>query len=332
MKEEIVMILTYEQLTSITRGADHTRIDSRGHIALCRCTDAQVAAYGNDGAKCHLTAGIRFDFYTDSEEIAFDYCIRRRASVRWMSVDLYVDGVMVVGDYKNTHQSYDTYTFTHHFGDKARRRITIYLPYMVDIRIMEFRLDDGAEVTPYTAYSGAMLCFGDSITHGYHAHYSSCTYPAMVSRFFNYDFSNQGNAGYIFDANTIDPEQNFEPDLITVAFGTNDWSKLPSNEEYVSRAQTFFDRLAEAYPGVPVYGILPLWREDDWRPKPTGAFADTRRQLAEIMAAHGCIIVDGMKAVPHVPEFFADYRLHPNDLGFAFYAQEMIRVINEQQK
>lgn len=326
------MILTYEQLTSITRGADHTRIDSRGHVALCRCTDAQVAAYGNDGTKCPLTAGIRFDFYTDSEEISFDFCIRRRASVRWMSVDLYADGVMVAGDYKPTHLNADYYTFTHHFGDKARRRITVYLPYMVDMRIVEFRLDDGAEVTPYTAYSGAMLCFGDSITHGYHAHYSSCTYPARIARFFDYDFSNQGNAGYIFDFNTIDPEQNIKPDLITVAFGTNDWAGRPTAEEFDTRAENFFTRLDEAYPGVPVYAILPLWRGDGWRQKPTGTFQEARGRLAAIMAAHGCIIVDGMKAVPHVPEFFDDSRLHPNDLGFSFYAQEMIRVILENQK
>ncbi len=322
------MHLTHQQLTAMTRGTDHTLTNDKGRFVMRRCTDTQAEAYGREfGPKCEMSAGIRFDFFTDSQTIEFDYVIARRASVIWMSIDLYADGVMVVGDYKPTHESRDHYTFSHQFDSKTSRRITIYLPYMVDLQLTDFRLDDGASLNPYTDYKGSMLCFGDSITHGYLAHYSSCTYPAMVSRFFDYDFSNQGNAGYVFDANTIDPEQHIKPDLITVAFGTNDWSKLPSNEEYLSRAQAFFDRLVEVYPTVPIYGILPIWRADTWRPKKVGTFADAHRQLEEIMTAHGCIIVDGMFAVPQVPDFFDDFRLHPNDLGFSFYAQYIIGAI-----
>lgn len=324
------MTLTHDQLAAITRGTDHTFThQTNGRFVMRRCTDAQTEAYGREfGPKCEMSAGIRFDFWTDSRTIAFDYTIARRASVIWMSIDLYADGVMVASDYKNTHQSFDEYTFAYRFELPARRHITIYLPYMVDLQIRSFTVDDGAEVTPYDSYAGRMLCFGDSITHGYLAHYSSCTYPATVARYFDFDFSNQGNAGYVFDGATIDPNQNFTPDLITVAFGTNDWSKLPSNEEYVTRAQGFFDRLTEVYPGVPTFGILPLWRPDCWRPKKVGSFDHARQQLADIMDAHGCIIVDGAAAVPHVPEFFDDYRLHPNDLGFSFYAQAMIAAIS----
>lgn len=235
---------------------------------------------------------------------------------------------MVAADYKNTHQTFDTYTFAYRFEMPARRHITIYLPYMVDVQVHRFTVDDGAEITPFDNYAGRMLCFGDSITHGYLAHYSSCTYPASVARYFGFDFNNQGNAGYVFDGATIDPELHFAPNLITVAFGTNDWSKLPSNEELVCRAQGFFDRLSEVYPGIPVFSVLPLWRSDCWRPKKAGGFDQVRQQLADIMDAHDCIIIDGAAAVPHVPEFYDDYRLHPNDLGFAFYTQAMIAAIS----
>lgn len=327
------MHLTYEQLSAITRGADHTLYDEeKGRFVMRRCTDRQTEAYGvGYGTKCELTAGVRFDFWTDSQTVEFDYVIARRVSVIWMSIDLYADGVMVACDHKKSHVSQDKDTFSYRFETAARRRVTVYLPYMLDVQVTDFRLDDGAEVTPYTEYAGTMLCFGDSITHGYHAQYSSCTYPAMVARYFNYDFSNQGNAGYIFDANTIDPEQNIKPDLITVAFGTNDWNKLSSPEEFRENANAFYGRLAEVYPGVPVYGILPLWRGDSWRPKKAGKFEDIRRQLAEIIAANGAIVVDGDQAVPHVDLFFGDYRLHPNDLGFSCYAQYLIGEITRSR-
>lgn len=332
------MMLTHETLAAITRGADRTLTHEKtGRFLMRRCTEKQTEAYGRElgrefANKCEMTAGIRFDFWTDSQTVAFDYTVGRRASVIWMSIDLYADGVMVAADYKDTHQSFDKYSFSYTFEEKKRRRVTIYLPYMIDLQVSEFRLDDGAECTPYTDYAGRMLCFGDSITHGYLAHYSSCTYPAHVARFFNYDFSNQGNAGYVFDGETVDADLHFKPDVITVAFGTNDWSKLGSNEEYVSRAEGFFDAIAAAYPGIPVYAILPLWRPDKWRPKKTGKFEDCRAQLRAIMEAHGCIVVDGMQAVPNVAEFFDDYRLHPNDLGFGFYAQHVIGEMVKHQK
>lgn len=322
------MELTFAQLAAITRGADHVYTENDRFITR-RCTDAQTAAYAvtKYDNKCRTSAGIRFDFVTDSQTISFDYTVCNRLSVIWMSIDLYADGVMVASDYKDTHVSADHYTFTYRFEYKARRRLTLYLPYMLDLQVDSFTLDDGAAVEPYNGYRGKMLCFGDSITHGYHAKYSSCTYPAMVARQFDLDFNNQGNAGYIFDGATIDPEMNFTPDVITVAFGTNDWSRQKTREAFLGGTKGFFDRLREVYPSTPILAILPLWRGDSWRPKPAGTFEEARALLAEIMAAHGCIIVDGALAVPHVPEFYGDFRLHPNDLGFAFYAQAIIAAM-----
>ena len=323
------MKLTFDQLAAITRGADHTLVQD-DRFVMRRCTDAQTAVYARTKSdwKCRSSVGIRFDFVTDSQTICFDYTVRGIFSVGWVSIELYADGVMVDVDYHETYVSFNDYSFSYRFADRATRRITIYLPYMVDVQLHGFTLDDGASLEPYTAYAGKMLCFGDSITHGYHARYSSCTYPAIVARYFNFDFNNQGNAGYIFDAATIDPELNFSPDLITVAFGTNDWGRARSREQFISWAETYFDRLHEAYPNIPVVAVLPSWRVDSWRGRPAGTFEEARALLADIIREHGCQIADGGAAVPHLPEFFGDLRLHPNDMGFAFYAQEVIRAIS----
>lgn len=324
------MELSFNRLAEITRGADHVYTDpATGRFVMRRCTDAASAAYGRTGYdnKCRASAGIRFDFWTDSQTVSFDYTVTGRLSVVWMSIDLYADGVMVASDYRDTHLSCDEYTFSHRFERYARRRVTVYLPYMLDVQVRRFVLDDGAAVEPYADYRGRMLCFGDSITHGYHAKYSSCTYPAVVARYFDLDFNNQGNAGYIFDGETIDPAMDFHPDVITVAYGTNDWSKQKSREAFTAGADGFFRRLREVYPDTPVAAILPLWRGDSWRSKPTGNFDEACALLAGIMETYGCTVVDGAAAVPHLPQFYGDFRLHPNDLGFAFYALALIRVI-----
>ena len=65
---------------------------------------------------------------------------------------------------------------------------------------------------------------------------------------------------------------------------------------------------------------------------------DVDMQVAEVLASHvvtapvfsmireeeekaGFSVLDGMTLVPHLPEFFSDKFLHPNDLGFGIYAE-----------
>ena len=38
-------------------------------------------------------------------------------------------------------------------------------------------------------------------------------------------------------------------------------------------------------------------------------------------------VVSGYNLVPHLPEFFSDGRLHPNDLGFGVLSQSLHREL-----
>ena len=39
------------------------------------------------------------------------------------------------------------------------------------------------------------------------------------------------------------------------------------------------------------------------------------------------IVIDGYDLVPHDTELFSDKRLHPNDDGFKYYAENLIKAI-----
>jgi hypothetical protein len=39
--------------------------------------------------------------------------------------------------------------------------------------------------------------------------------------------------------------------------------------------------------------------------------------------------VDGFTLTPHIEDFFADKDLHPNDLGFAFYAENLLSALKK---
>ena len=40
-------------------------------------------------------------------------------------------------------------------------------------------------------------------------------------------------------------------------------------------------------------------------------------------------VVDGIKLTPHVPAFYSDLYLHPNDIGFSIYAKNLVGEIKK---
>ena len=60
-----------------------------------------------------------------------------------------------------------------------------------------------------------------------------------------------------------------------------------------------------------------------------GSFADVRAAIIEEIARLGLRHIDGLTLVPHSPAFMADLTLHPNDLGFSLYAQNLIAELQK---
>jgi lysophospholipase L1-like esterase len=163
---------------------------------------------------------------------------------------------------------------------------------------------------------------GDSITHGYDARITSQTYANIVMRRLDLDGINQGAAGYVFDADLIDPalfEGKKQPDIITVAYGTNDWNNKP-REKYCRDIDEFFARLHEHFPNIPVLVITPIFRAAHYTTTKVGSFYFAREYLAEAAKKYeNTYVLDGDKMVAHVYDYFRDVRVHPNDAGFATY-------------
>jgi hypothetical protein len=73
--------------------------------------------------------------------------------------------------------------------------------------------------------------------------------------------------------------------------------------------------------------ISPIWFKNR-DGKPMGRYEDCRALIAAEAEKRGFIYVDGLSFVPPLDEFFTD-GLHPNDLGFSLYTENLIR---EMQK
>lgn len=325
------MQLSHDQIRAITRGAVAFEPDGNA-LGLCRFTAEQRQTYRalNEGfyTRASCTAGVRFDFRTDSTTFAMSWLHGPRSSRICLSIDLYVDGVML-----------DTYvddSFVDDEGGSCRfvlpagdKRVTVYLPYTVQLIPTCVELDDGATITPVIP-ARRLLTLGDSITQGYHAQYSSQSYACNVARYFDFDQINQGVAGANHTAPALQPIEGWQPDIITTAFGTNDWGHCKDYDEFEQGVRAYFDRLRTIWPDTPVLAILPIWRADCHKPRATGDFFEVCGKFREIIESYPNIrILDGMTAVPHKRNFFGDCRLHPNDLGFIHYSLAVIRELSQ---
>jgi lysophospholipase L1-like esterase len=144
----------------------------------------------------------------------------------------------------------------------------------------------------------------------------------------------QAIGGEIFDKKILDAALPFDPDLITVAYGTNDWAVQPNQETFLTAAEAFFERIKEIYPDKKIVYISPIWRGDYQRPYGTqdtavGLFDTSVKELQALAKENSLFVVDGIPLTPHISDFFADQILHPNDLGFGFYAENLLRELQK---
>ena len=253
-----------------------------------------------------------------------DYHIDIASSRRFYFFDVFVDGVMVQHfGHDNIKEARSTVKVK--LGE-GKHRVAIYFPCLAEARIYNVQLDDGAVIEPVVK-SRRMICYGDSITQGYDAQYSSQTYANLIADKLDAELIDQGIGGEIFRPELLDEELDFAPDIITVAYGTNDWSGQ-ERERTVTNANAFYAKLRALYPSAKIFALTPIWRADDDRVTKVGTFAEGVQIVKDAASAQeGVVIVDGARMVPHLREVMADKYLHPNDYGFKFYANALFDAI-----
>ncbi len=323
------MKLSLSQIRSITCGASRVE-EAAGQIRFYRFTASQAEAYlrgGHTDLFCYTTApaGVRLAFSTDSTTLSFHFIRTLEASIRsFFSFDLYQNGQLT------DHRSYDchavieeTLSFSLQPGEKE---VELYLPWSTAISFDTFSLEDGASLQPLKR-QGTLLTFGDSITQGYDATHASLSYVNRLGRLLNLDVINKGVAGDIFRADILTEAEEDPIDLITVAYGTNDWGGH-TRSALTENARRFFCRLRQLYPKTKIYAISPIYRIDG---EEEMAFAAPCYEVDSAIR-DACIgldisVINAWRFVPALPEFFWDRQLHPNDAGFAEYAMGIYQQI-----
>ena len=327
------MVLTFDEIKSALFGAIYTE-EKDGLLTFHRFEKWQEALflttldYINKPLKTHATTSMQLDFYTDATSFALDWRSVPGSGSAACYTDVYVDGVLkehmgysAVNEERDLLLSVDLSAY-----GNGKKRVTVFLPNLYGMRIRSLTLC-GTLFEP-AKKSCRLLALGDSITQGYTAIYPSLSYVNVLARHLNAEVLNQAIGGAHFEYIDIEHGISFAPDLITVAYGTNDWSR---GRDVAGKTRNYLKTLTALYPNTPVYVILPLWRGDvakkDLAVIPFSELPVLIRRECEAFPT--VTVIDGGDLVPHFEEFFLPDTLHPNDLGFLQYGENLYRAIKK---
>ena len=336
------MNLSLSQIEEITLGAVRVGKDENG-MRFYRFTAQQEELYKvrNDDFynKTFSTTGIKFLFSTNSQKLFLNANVIASSSSRtYFAFDVFVNGKKIdtLDNFSNVTLPKEYPTLRVPFGEFSKtfdlgsgdKEVCVYFPWSVIAAIKEFAVDDGAYVLPRKP-SKKLLCFGDSITHGYDALYPCNKYITKLAESLDAEEFNKAIGGEIFFPSLASAKENFEPDYITVAYGTNDWGRC-TKEVFTYNCKEFLKNLSNSYPNAKIFVITPIWRKDLAENKAFGDFKDTAEIIKTQAAAHKNVsVIYGFDFVPKDQNFFADFRLHPNDDGFDCYFKNLSKQIKE---
>lgn len=327
------MKLNFEQIRAVTHGAAQI-IEEESGIRFRRLTEEQFSAFYADNPSISNTcAGIKLMFRTDSRHLGLNAFIE--GTLYWwpvFSFDIQVNGETVghmdnFSHLENFVPEYDkpmTYgqvqgRFDLGEGEKA---VTIHLPWCKQMLLQQVELDDGAFIEPIRKKK--LLMYGDSITQGYSATRPAYRMAAYLAAALDMEECNRAMAGSVFMPEVAACRDTVSPDLITVAYGINDWYRGNTAEEFYENCSRFLENICRNYPAVPIFLISPICCLNAEPDKPHCAFEEVGQQIALASKAFAQVtFISGEALMPRDESLFFD-GLHPNDKGMAVYAENLI--------
>ena len=311
-------MLDLAQIRSITLGAVDV-YEQDGFYGFNRFTKNQRDKLDLRNYQFHKTAttGMRMEFTTKGGEISFDFEGFRGCNSHTLGITVLADGTPCY----NVHveQLPTTGTVSCRIPESGiPTHVGIYFPNMAGIRIRNVNLpEDFAPVVK----KRKLLALGDSITQGFKAIFEHHTYVNILADAVDAEVVNQGLGGDVFYPDNLDPELPFAPDLITVAYGVNDWTQ---NILFTDRSQRYLERLTEIYPETPIVMLLPIWCVGDLGIHDGHTLPEVRAFLREVASRFPTVrVVDTVDFVPHLREYYLPDGVHPNDLGFLYYGTRL---------
>jgi len=337
------MRLTFDQIQSITCGAVRILQEEKG-IRFWRFTKEQEVMYYdtrvqtgmNYAGRSRASAGVRFAFRTDSTKLFLSLEAEPSTTRTYYDFEVLVNGVTIgtLNNHEDNLYPLGRPKFVYPLGENGKefslgtgeKLVEVYFPWSVCPFVKAVELDDGASLIPVKRPK-TLLVYGDSITQGYDSTKLSHHYTAQIAKLLDADMVSKAIGGEIYHPPLAKLKDDLNPDYITVAYGTNDFSKTDS-AAFEADCKAFCTALRENYPQAKIFVLTPVWRGDLDEKHRFGDFSSVDEKITNAVADIADVtVIHGYDFIPHDPVYFGDLYLHPNDEGFAHYAKNVCAEI-----
>ena len=318
--------IDFEQIKKIVHGAARKE-EAEGKILFFRFTEEQQELYKtvseNFYMKSFSTSGISLEFCTDSENLSLSVLVSKGSSRTFFTHSIFVDSKRI-GELSGNIGENENVPFEKSFElGFGMKKVKILFPWSVASSLTALMLDDNAKVIPIEK-KRKILMFGDSITQGYDAYKPENAYAIQIADRMDAEIRNKAIGGEQFRAELAKIKEDFEPDIITVAYGTNDW-RHSTRDRFEKESKGFFENLRSSYPNVKIIAITPVWRTDIDNKQEFGEpfefIAEYIKKVSEKVL--DMTVIDGIDLIPHNPKYYQTDGLHPIDSGFEYYADNL---------
>lgn len=322
------MKLTYKEIVSIANGVVCVDKTEDG-IQFHRFTFEQEKVYDSSrfNPKQYATAGVRLHFKTDSTALYMKVLTRGGCSRNFFAHDILVNGELIGSLSSENDKFCGEFEASFALGE-GEKEVCILFPWSVCSILKELSIEDGSFIEPIKKEK-KILIFGDSITQGYDAMNPMNRYATNLSDALDAEEINKGIGGERFCPWLSALKDNIEPDYISVAYGTNHFRNT-SPEELKSDCEAFYDNLVANYPNAKIFALTPIWRKDRTDITRFDCFEDIESIIEDVVKKYDNVIcISGRNFVPENENLFSDLYLHPNDEGFKYYSEGLIKAIKE---
>lgn len=176
-----------------------------------------------------------------------------------------------------------------------------------------------------------LLIYGDSITQGSTSLYPSQTYTALLGTWLNANSCNKGVGSEMYYPELAQVKLDWEPDIITVAYGINDWYYL-SQQEFTDRCRRFWEALCKKHPHAKKFALTPIYylAIAQCGERPFGPLEDVAKCIRQIAVEFPDItVIDCTEFVSRDHADFGDLWVHPNHIGFEKFFQNLSQAIGK---
>ncbi|WP_406328498.1 GDSL-type esterase/lipase family protein [Streptomyces sp. NBC_00203] len=203
---------------------------------------------------------------------------------------------------------------------------TVHLPEALCPVIRE--VDAGAGTVEPAPARPRWLVYGDSIVEGWAASRPHLTWPALAGRALGVDTVNLGYAGTARgELASAEQLAALDADLITVAFGTNCWTRPPHSAALLHEVvRAFLAVVRQGHPNAPLLVVSPVVRPDaESTANRLGATLSDLREAVERAAGDVPLLPGGrLLDAAHLVD-----GVHPGDEGHARLAEEVVEAMRK---